>query len=280
MIPSICVARCGTCTYEDYCLIHPVELTQQRIEVKALEGKTCLITGGTRGIGRAISLLAAREGAKIIVVYKSDQEGAKALGSEIEGARGNCYRLQCDIADDSELEACVKHIQAEVGNIDVLVNNAGINRDRSFLGMTRRMWDEVVGTNLSSCVYLTRILIPPMIEQRWGRIVNVASMAGQTGMFGQANFATTKGALISMTTTLAAEVASRGITVNAVSPGYIDTGATSDYSEFVREQISMTTPMGRLGKPEEVAELVLFLASPASSYITGQVIGVNGGLYM
>jgi NAD(P)-dependent dehydrogenase (short-subunit alcohol dehydrogenase family) len=167
-----------------------------------------------------------------------------------------------------------------MGTVTVLVNNAGITRDKSFIKMTRMMWDEVLGVNLNGPFNVTHALLPGMTDAEWGRIINIASIVGQTGNFGQANYAVTKGGIIAFTMTLAREVARKGVTVNAVAPGYIETDMTKDVPEAVLEQVRAVTPLGRLGKPEEVAAAVAFLADPRSSYITGQVIPVNGGMYM
>ena len=171
-------------------------------------------------------------------------------------------------------------VTKEFGGIDILVNNAGITRDKSFLKMTRLMWDEVLGVNLNGVFNITRLILPSMVEAGWGRVINMASIVGQTGNFGQANYAVTKGGLIAFTMTLAREVARKGVTVNAVAPGFIETDMTKDLSETALAVVNSMTPLGRLGKPEEVAAAVVFLASPQASYITGQVIPVNGGMYM
>ncbi len=171
-------------------------------------------------------------------------------------------------------------VTKDFGAIDILVNNAGITRDKSFLKMTKIMWDEVLGVNLNGVFHVTRLVLPAMVEAGWGRVINMTSIVGQTGNFGQANYAVSKGGLIAFTMTLAREVARKGITVNAVAPGFIETDMTKDMAAAALSAVTSMTPLGRLGKPEEVAAAVLFLASPQASYITGQVIPVNGGMYM
>ena len=168
----------------------------------------------------------------------------------------------------------------DLGGIDILVNNAGITRDKSFVKMTFAMWEEVVGVNLSGVFHMTQAVLPGMIEAGWGRVINLSSIVGQTGNFGQANYAVTKGGIIALTMTLAREVARKGITVNAVAPGFIETDMTKDLPEPALEAVKTMTPVGRLGRPEEVAAAIVFLATPQASYITGQVIPVNGGMYM
>jgi NAD(P)-dependent dehydrogenase (short-subunit alcohol dehydrogenase family) len=174
----------------------------------------------------------------------------------------------------------IEAVSKEFGEIDILVNNAGITRDKSFLKMTKLMWDEVLGVNLNGVFFVTRLVLPAMVEAGWGRVINMTSIVGQTGNFGQANYAVTKGGLIAFTMTLAREVARKGVTVNAIAPGFIETDMTKDMTPAALSAVTAMTPLGRLGKPEEVATAALFLASPQASYITGQVIPVNGGMYM
>ena len=181
---------------------------------------------------------------------------------------------------NARLAKCWTKSWLEFGAINILVNNAGITRDKSFLKMTRMMWDEVLGVNLNGPFNISQAVLPKMIESGWGRVINLASVVGLTGNFGQANYAVTKGGIIAFTMTLAREVARKGITVNAVAPGFITTDMTKDVAPAALEQVKAMTPVGRLGTPEEVAEVIAFLASPRASYITGQVISVNGGMYM
>ena len=245
-----------------------------------LSGKLALVTGGSRGIGRAIALALGEAGCDTLINYQSSDEAAEEVVCELRKRNVRSKAYKADISDSVQAEAMVGEIQKEFGAVDILVNNAAINRDRSFLKMTRQMWDEVLGVNLNGPFNITHALLPGMVAKSWGRVVNIASMNGQTGNFGQANYAVTKGGLIAFTFTLAREFARRGITVNAVSPGYTITDMTKGMPDAVSDQIRAMIPMGRMGNPEEIAAAVLFVASPQASYITGQVIGVNGGMYM
>lgn len=248
--------------------------------MKELQGKVCLVTGASRGIGRATALALADAGADVVFDYEHSTERAKQVEGLLRdrGVRAQAY--QASVASGDEMDAMIERAVKDFGPISILVNNAGITRDRSFLKMTRQMWDEVLGVNLDGLFNVTHAVLPGMIESGWGRIVNVSSIVGQTGNFGQANYAATKGAAISFTMTLAREVARKGVTVNAVAPGFIETDMTKDMPDSALEQVKAMTPIGRLGKPEEIADAIVFLSGPRSSFITGQVLAVNGGMYM
>ena len=255
--------------------------TSNNHQSKDLQGKTCLVTGGSRGIGRAIVTAMAGAGANVAFTYQTSKEQAEALAkslTEKEGVR--CKAYQADVASAEEMQKMVKEVESDFGPITILVNNAGITRDKSFLKMTKTMWDEVMRVNLDGVFYTTQLVANDMVGAGWGRIINISSIVGQTGNFGQSNYAATKGAIISFTESLARELARKGITVNAVAPGFIETDMMSHMPEDAITQVKAMTPMGRLGKPEEIADAVLFLASPRASYVTGQVLGVNGGMYM
>jgi 3-oxoacyl-(acyl-carrier-protein) reductase len=251
--------------------------------MKELTGKVSLVTGGSRGIGRAIVSALADAGADVAFTFQSSREQSEALVNEIQAKGVRCQAFQANVAVADEMESVVKRVIDEFGPIAILVNNAGINRDKSFLKMTRSMWDEVMSVNLDGVFCTTQLVLQNMVEQNgntWGRIINISSIVGQTGNFGQVNYAATKGGLISFTESLARELARKGITVNAVAPGFIETDMVSGMPESTLAQVKAMTPMGRLGKPEEIADAVVFLASPRSSYVTGQVLAVNGGMYM
>lgn len=257
-----------------------LEAQRETISYDLLKGKTALVTGGSRGIGRAIAFALAEAGANVAVNYQRSATAAEqacVLAREY-GIHAVCY--PADVSRAEESQAMVDAILKEFGQVDILVNNAGITRDKSFVKMTQEMWDEVLGVNLNGPFNITRALLPGMVERGWGRVINIASIVGQTGNFGQANYAVTKAGLIGFTMTLAREVARKGVTVNAIAPGFIDTDMLKDIPETVLDGIKGMIPMGRLGSPEEVAATVVCLASPRASYITGQVIAVNGGMYM
>jgi 3-oxoacyl-(acyl-carrier-protein) reductase len=252
--------------------------------MKELTGKVSLVTGGSRGIGRAIVSALAAAGADVAFTYQSSRERAEALVKEVEAHGVKCRGFQANVAEAEEMENVVKKVSQELGPIEILVNNAGINRDKSFLKMTKSMWDEVMRVNLDGVFCTTQLVLQNMVENMngnaWGRIINISSIVGQTGNFGQVNYAATKGGIISFTESLARELARKGITVNAVAPGFIETDMVSAMTEEALANVKAMTPMGRLGKPEEIADAVVFLASPRSNYVTGQVLAVNGGMYM
>ncbi len=248
--------------------------------IKELEGKISLVTGGSRGIGQAIVTALANSGADVAFTYQNSKEQAEALAQTISKTGVRCRAYQANVASAEEMQNVIKLVLNELGPISILVNNAGINRDRSFLKMTKPMWDEVMSVNLDGVFHTTQLALQDMLGTGWGRIINISSIVGQTGNFGQCNYAATKGAIISFTESLARELARKGVTVNAVAPGFIETDMVAGMPEAARTQVKANTPMGRLGKPEEIADAVVFLASPRSSFVTGQVLGVNGGMYM
>lgn len=245
-----------------------------------LSGKVSLVSGSSRGIGRAIAMLLAEAGSDVVVNYHSNAAAANEVVEKIRKMGRKATAYQADVAKREQAIEMVEKAQEELGLINILVNNAGITRDRSFLKLSFEQWHEVLLVNLDGAFNLTGKLLPNMIESNWGRVINITSIVGQIGNFGQSNYAVAKGGLMAFTKTLAREVARKGVTVNAVSPGFIDTDMTSVVPDKVLESVKELTPMGRLGTPDEVAIAVRFLADPRASFITGQIVNVNGGLYM
>jgi 3-oxoacyl-[acyl-carrier protein] reductase len=244
-----------------------------------LEGRVALITGASQGIGHACALALARQGASIAVAARN-REKLDELVKEIETAGGKAAAFVIDVADEEQIKSGIKSAIARFGKIDILVNNAGITRDQLVMRMKRADWDSVLNTNLTSAYLCIQHVIPSMLKQRWGRIINITSVFGQMGQAGQANYAASKAGLIGLTMAMAREVASRNITCNAVAPGFIETNMTAALSEEFRQTAVKTIPLGRVGSPNDVASAVTFLASEEASYITGHVLNVNGGLLM
>jgi 3-oxoacyl-[acyl-carrier protein] reductase len=244
-----------------------------------LTGKVVLVTGAAQGIGRAIALLLARNGADI-VVSDINLEKAEETAKEIRAIGPKAMALKVDVSNLSDVERMVGDILEKLAKIDILVNNAGITRDKLILRMTEEDWDAVLGVNLKGTFNCTKAVIRHMAKQRSGKIVNIASVVGEMGNAGQANYSASKAGVIGLTKTIAREYAQRGINVNAIAPGYIETPMTKALPEKAKEELKKLIPMERLGKPEDVAEAALFLVSEESNYITGQVLNVNGGIYM
>jgi 3-oxoacyl-[acyl-carrier protein] reductase len=249
------------------------------VSPRSLEGKTALVTGASQGIGRAIALRLASHGARVILAARN-QAKLEAVAAEITSADGHASVQSLDIGDEASIKAAAKAALADSGAVDILVNNAGITRDGLLMRMKRADWDDVLSTNLTGTFLLTQALLSPMVRGRWGRIINITSVVGQTGQAGQANYAASKAGLIGFTKSLARELGSRTITVNAVAPGYIETAMTEVLDDKQREAMLAHVPLARAGTDEDVAHAVAFLASPGAGYITGHVLEVNGGLYM
>ncbi|HET9250653.1 MAG TPA: 3-oxoacyl-[acyl-carrier-protein] reductase [Candidatus Eisenbacteria bacterium] len=247
--------------------------------IASVKGRVAVVTGGARGIGRAMTRAFAAAGAKVVVSGRNPEALEEACAEVVAGG-GEAIAVQADVARESEADLLVEKTLEAFGKAEILVNNAGVTRDGLLLRMSDRDWDEVIDTNLKGAFHCTRAFARPMVKQRWGRIVNITSVVGLMGNAGQANYAASKAGLIGLTKAVAKELASRHITVNAVAPGFIDTAMTEALGEKAREALTSRIPLGRLGKPEDVAHAVLFLCSEEAGYVTGQVLTVDGGMVM
>jgi 3-oxoacyl-[acyl-carrier protein] reductase len=243
-------------------------------------GRVAIVTGGGRGIGRAIATRLAGEGAELAISYRSDAVAAEESAQQVRKAGVRCELFKGDISSPGDVEALFEGVSDAFGRMDILVNNAGITRDNLLVRMKQEEFDEVLRTNLKGTYLCTRAALRPMVRARWGRIVNVSSVVGLVGNAGQANYAASKAGIIGFTKSVAREVARRGITVNAVAPGYVETELTGSLPENVKEQIREQVPMGRFGTVEEVAEVVAFLVGEGAGYVTGQTVAVDGGMTM
>ncbi|MCS7198775.1 MAG: 3-oxoacyl-[acyl-carrier-protein] reductase [Caldimicrobium sp.] len=244
-----------------------------------LEGRIALVTGASRGIGRAIAIELAKAGAEVIINYLGSEAKAQEVKEQIISMGKKAHLAPFDVSNFEEVKDAIKDLEKKVGTIHILVNNAGITRDQLFLRMKEEDWEVVLRTNLFSAFYVTQGVLPMMLKARWGRIINISSVVAFTGNPGQVNYASAKAGLIGFTKALSLEVASRNITVNAIAPGYIATDMTEKLPEGVKEAFLREIPLKRAGLPEEVAHLTVFLASDLASYITGAVFHINGGLY-
>jgi 3-oxoacyl-[acyl-carrier protein] reductase len=245
----------------------------------SLANQVAVVTGAGRGIGRAIALRFADAGADIVSLSRTAENSTRAA-DEVRALGRKAWAYAVDVADSKAVAAAAEKILTEAGRVDILVNNAGVTRDGLIMRMSEEDWDTVLNTNLKGAFTLTRALSRAFIKQRSGRIINIASVIGLIGNAGQCNYAASKAALIGFTKSLARELASRGVTVNALAPGFIETDMTATFSEETRKEILAKIPLNCLGKPEDIAEAALFLASPAARYITGQVLTVDGGMVM
>jgi acetoacetyl-CoA reductase/3-oxoacyl-[acyl-carrier protein] reductase len=249
------------------------------MSTRRLDGRTAIVTGAAKGIGRAIALRLAQEGARVAVNYRSSEMEAKKVVELIVAQGGEALLIQANVCDMTESRGLVRRVIDQWGRLDILVNNAGITRDRSLRKLTDEDWLAVIDNNLHSVYLCTTAAMPVMIEQRYGRIINISSYVGQAGNFGQANYAASKGGIIAFTKSAAIELAKFNVTVNAIAPGFTLTDMLGKVAPEIQEQIKARIPMGRFGEPDEVAKVVVFVAADGD-YITGQQINVNGGIYM
>ena len=245
-----------------------------------LSGRTAVVTGGSRGIGRAIVLRLATQGADVAFSYRGNAAAAEATAEEVRALGRTALPVNADVSQPESAESLIKATIDGLGKVDILVNNAGITRDDLIMRMGIDAWREVLETNLFGAFWMTKAVTRPMLKARGGRIINITSVSGQAGQTGQANYSAAKAGLIGLTKATARELASRGITVNAVAPGFVLTELTQDLPEALQAQITERTPLGRFGTPQEIADAVAFLASDEAGYITGQVLAVDGGLVM
>ncbi|MEW6661269.1 MAG: 3-oxoacyl-[acyl-carrier-protein] reductase [Bacillota bacterium] len=246
----------------------------------SIVGQVALVTGSSRGIGRAAAVALARAGARVIVNFAGSEGAARETVEQILHEGGEAFAIKADVAAQDQVETMIQQTLDRMGRIDILVNNAGITRDNLLMRMKPEEWDQVINTNLKGVYNCTRSVIRPMLKQKSGRIINVTSVIGIIGNAGQANYAAAKAGIIGFTKSMAKELGSRGILVNAVAPGYISTDMTAQLPENARQELLQNIPLARLGNPEDVADVIAFLASPAARYITGQVLHVDGGMVM
>lgn len=247
---------------------------------KSLTGQVAIVTGASRGIGKAVAQALATAGAAVIINYNGSAEAAEAVAEQIRENGGKAEAMKCNVADFTDSESFVKTVLDKYGRVDILVNNAGITRDNLIVRMTEEEFDAVLDTNLKGAFHMIKHLTRTFMKQRYGKIINISSVSGILGNAGQANYSASKAGLIGLTKSVARELASRHICVNAVAPGFIRTDMTEKLPEVARENAVRTIPLGRMGEPEDVARAVLFLAGEASDYITGQVLCVDGGMAM
>ena len=243
-----------------------------------LEGKIALVTGAAKGIGRAIALALAADGATVIVNYNGSAQKAEAVVDEIKALGKDSEAYQCNVANTTDVDAMIRDVIKRYGRLDILVNNAGITRDNLIMKMSEEDFDAVIDANLQGCFNTINAVSRQMLKQRAGRIINITSVSGILGNAGQANYAASKAGIIGLTKTMARELASRGITVNGIAPGFVDTEMTQVLSDEVKEAATKQIPLGRFGKPEDIANMAAYLASEKAAYITGQIISVDGGM--
>ncbi|WP_448588101.1 3-oxoacyl-[acyl-carrier-protein] reductase [Thermocrinis sp.] len=240
-----------------------------------LKDKKALITGSTRGIGKAVAEFLAKAGAQVVITGRDERKAQEVASSISPSAVG----IGMDLSDLDSVKSAYEDLERKLGSVDILVNNAGITKDKLFLRMSLEDWEEVIKVNLTGTFLLTSLAVKGMVKRRWGRIINISSVVGFTGNVGQVNYSATKSALVGFTKSLAKELASRNITVNAIAPGFIETDMTSSLSEEIRKEYLKNIPLQRFGTPEDVAGIVAFLCSPMADYITGEVIHINGGMF-
>jgi len=255
-------------------------MTDSENDRLSLRGRSAIVTGGGRGIGRAIATELARAGANLVITYRANSSLADAAAHELRALGVGCQTVQADVREGVDLDRVVKECQQSFGSVDILVNNAGMTNDNLVMRLSEEAWDEVMDTNLRGTFLATKAALRPMVRARWGRIINITSVVGVTGNAGQANYSAAKAGIIGFTRSVALEVASRGITVNAVAPGFVQTDMTAGLSDEQKELIKGRIPMDRYGEASEIAPIVAFLASDAAAYITGQTVNVDGGLVM